>query len=119
MDDIDTLLTTPVHMAAGLVDFLIVIGVILLVVLVVFYWAYAVRKRKNRIRKYRHHHHRKGIREQLQKNAGEIKELIRQRRHGRHREHRSLNPTLAQTGGLPPLREADEPPPPPPPSPSP
>jgi len=119
MDDIETLLSTPSQMPAGLRDFLIVIGVILLVVLIVFFWAYAVRKRKNRIRKYHHHYHRKGIREQLQKNAGEIKELIRQRRHGRHREHRSLNPTLDQTGGLPPLREAEKPPPLPPPSPSP
>jgi FtsZ-interacting cell division protein ZipA len=119
MDDIETLLSTPSRMPAGLLDFLIVIGVILLVVLIVFYWAYAVRKRKNRNRKYRQHHHQKGIREQFQKNAGDIKELIRQRRHGRHREHRSLNPTLAQTGGLPPLREAEKPSPPPPPSPSP
>ena len=32
----------------------------------------------------------------------------RKHRHGRH--HRKLNPTLAQTGGLPPLREPDQPP---------
>ena len=114
MDDIDTLLSTPSKMPAGLLDFLIVLGVILLVVLIVFFWALAIRKRKNRIRKH-HHHHRKGIREQIQKNAGEIKELIRQRRHGQHHEHRPLNPTLAQTGGLPPRREPEKPSPPPPP----
>ena len=28
----------------------------------------------------------------------------------RRRKHRRLNPTLAQTGGLPPLRRPDEPP---------
>ena len=114
MEDIDTLLSTPSRMPAGLLDFLIVFGVILLVVLIVLFWAFAIRKRKNPTRK-RHHHHRKGIREQVQQNAGEIKELIRQRQHGQRREHRPLNPTLAQTGGLPPRRETDKPSPPPPP----
>ena len=32
------------------------------------------------------------------------------RRKHRKRHHRQLNPTLAQTGGLPPLRGPDEPP---------
>jgi type VI protein secretion system component VasK len=101
-----------------LLDIFAILGAILLVVLIVFFWALMVRKRKNRIRKSRRHH-RKGIREQFQKSAGEIKELVRQHQRGRHREHRALNPTLAQTGGLPPLREAEKPPPLPPPSPSP
>jgi hypothetical protein len=35
----------------------------------------------------------------------------RKRRHKpQHREKRPLNPTLAETGGLPPRREPDEPP---------
>jgi FtsZ-interacting cell division protein ZipA len=93
------------------VDFLIVLGAILLVAMIVFFWAHSIRKRKNRIRKYRHHHHRKGIRERFQRSTGDIKELVQQNRSGRRREHRPINPTLAQTGGLPPLREADEQPP--------
>jgi hypothetical protein len=94
------------------VDILIMLGVILLVAAVVFFWALSIRKRKNRIRKYRHHHHRPGLREQLQKGASGIKELAQKDRSGRrHRSHRTINPTLAQTGGLPPLREADNPPP--------
>jgi len=32
------------------------------------------------------------------------------RKHNKRRKHRPINPTLAQTGGLPPLRKPDEPP---------
>jgi len=32
------------------------------------------------------------------------------RKSNRRRKHRQINPTLAQTGGLPPLRRPDEPP---------
>jgi uncharacterized iron-regulated membrane protein len=32
-------------------------------------------------------------------------------RRRRHRHHRHTNPTLAETGGLPPLRDPNEPPP--------
>ena len=114
MNDIDIPILSPSKMPAGLMDFFILLGVILLVVLIVLFWAYAIRKRKNPMRKH-HHHHRKGVREQFKQNAGDIKELIRQRRHGHHHEQRPLNPTLAQTGGLPPLRETDKPSQPPPP----
>jgi hypothetical protein len=111
----DTDLLPPVsRFSPGWVDFFIFLGAIILVAALIFYWAFAIRKRKNRIRKYRHHHHhRPGYREQLKKVADEI----RQRRSGRRHEHRRINPTLAETGGLPPLREADKPPPPPPPQP--
>jgi len=33
------------------------------------------------------------------------------RRQRKYRHHRSVNPTLAQTGGLPPKRDPNEPPP--------
>jgi FtsZ-interacting cell division protein ZipA len=95
-------------------DILIVLGVILAVALIAFFWVVLFHKDGKRRRKHHHHHHhREDYSEQFRKSAGEIKELIRQRRRGRHREHRPINPTLAQTGGLPPRREADEPPPPP------
>ena len=35
----------------------------------------------------------------------------RKRKHKHHRDKRPLNPTLAETGGLPPKRDPDEPPP--------
>lgn len=34
----------------------------------------------------------------------------RRRKDNRRRHHRKLNPTLAQTGGLPPIRDANQPP---------
>jgi len=92
------------------VDFLIMLGAIVLVTLAALLWALSLHKSGKRQRK--HHHHRKSHREQFQKGAGDIKELVRQRRGGRHRGHRHTNPTLAETGGLPPLREAEQPPPP-------
>jgi hypothetical protein len=112
--DIDTLpVSSP--FSSGLIDLFVVLGAILLVVLIAFFWALLIRKSGKRRRKYHHGHHPESYREQIQKGAGEIKELIRQHRRGRHREHRPLNPTLAQTGGLPPLRKSEKPPLPPPP----
>jgi hypothetical protein len=35
----------------------------------------------------------------------------RSKRKRKHRHHRPLNPTLAQTGGLPPKRDPNQPPP--------
>ena len=100
-------------------DILIVLGAIVLVALIVFFWVLSFRKSEKRRHKHHHRHHRKSYREQFQKTTDGIKELIRQHRRRSHREHRPLNPTLAQTGGLPPLREEKEPPPPPPPPPQP
>ena len=94
------------------VDVLIVLGAIVLVTLIVFFYVLSFRKDEKRRRKHHHHHHhRKSYREQFQKTTSGIKELIREHRHRRHREHHPINPTLAQTGGLPPIREADKPPP--------
>ena len=98
-------------------DVLIVLGAIAAVALIVFFCVLVFRKDEKHRHKHHHRHHRKSYREQLQKTTGGIKELIRQHRRRSHREHRALNPTLAQTGGLPPvLRPEDSsgPPPPPP-----
>jgi hypothetical protein len=97
-------------LSSELLDFFVVFGAILLVVLIAFFWALMVRKGGKSRRKHRS---RQSYREQLQKGASEIRQLIREHRSGRRREHRPINPTLAQTGGLPPLREAEKPPPPP------
>jgi FtsZ-interacting cell division protein ZipA len=98
-------------------DVLIVLGAIVLVALIVFFGVLLFRKDGKHPRKHHHRHHRKSYREQFQKTTSGIKELIRQHRRRRHREHRPINPTLAQTGGLPPIREADKPSPPPGPQP--
>jgi uncharacterized iron-regulated membrane protein len=70
-------------------NFLAMAGAMLLVASGTLIWYFAFRKgRKPRKRKHRHH----------------------------HRESRALNPTLAQTGGLPPVREEEKTDPPAPPS---
>jgi FtsZ-interacting cell division protein ZipA len=94
-------------------DVLIVLGAMMLVALIVFFCVLLFRKEGKRRHKHRHRNHRKSYREQFQKTASDIRELIRQHKRRRHRRrHHPTNPTLAQTGGLPPIHEADKPPPP-------
>ena len=101
----------------------IVVGAVLLVALAVLFWVIAFHKRRAQSGiRYRRHHHRRhrgdrssgSERGNFQKTTAGIKDIIeqgQQRQHRRH-EHRSMNPTLAQTGGLPPVREESKPPPP-------
>jgi len=65
---------------ADIADFLIIIGAAVFVALV---WLFLFRSRL--MRRHKHHHHHR-------------------------RSQRKLNPTLAQTGGLPPIRKEDKPP---------
>ncbi|HTA95667.1 MAG TPA: hypothetical protein VK769_06045 [Verrucomicrobiae bacterium] len=60
------------------VDLFVVLAAIFLLVLGIFFWALLIRKRKGTRRRIRRRH---------------------------HRERHPANPTLAQTGGLPPIRE--------------
>jgi len=92
---------------SGWMDILTVLGAIALVTLIVFFWVFS--RHKNGECQRKHHHHRNGNREQFQKGAGGIKELVGQHRSGRRRKHRTTNPTLAETGGLPPLHDAGKP----------
>jgi hypothetical protein len=101
--------------------FFIVMGAILLGALAVLFWVIAFHKRRtiSGFRQRRHHHRHRHERSSgsergnLQKTAAGIKEIIEkgQQRQQRRHEHRPMNPTLAQTGGLPPVREDSEPPP--------
>jgi len=104
--DNDTLLIAS-RLMPEWVAFLIVLGAIVLVVLIAFFWAFS--RHKNGERQRKHHYHRKSYREQFQKSAADVKELVRQHRSGRRRKHRTINLTLAETGGLPPLRKAGNP----------
>jgi FtsZ-interacting cell division protein ZipA len=114
MNNSDTISVTN-KMPPESVDVLIVLGAILLVALIIVFCLLSFRKDGAKVQhKHHHRHHRKSYREQFQKTTSGIKELIRQHRRRRRREHRPINPTLAQTGGLPPIREAEKPPPPPP-----
>jgi len=71
----------PVTVAGTWVNFFIMTGVFALVAIGALIWVLYFRKTRRRHR--RKHHH--------------------------HREHRAINPTLAETGGLPPARPPDPP----------
>lgn len=86
---------------------LIVLGTMVFVVAAVLFWVLVIRK-KPRKRKEHRHHHRRSIGETAVKGVSEIKEIIHERQRRHRRERRQRNPTLAETGGLPPARP-DEP----------
>lgn len=65
------------------------------------------RRRKIRRRKMLH---RSPWPSSASKNPGSAAKLSSGRRRRKRRHERPMNPTLAQTGGLPPARPADEPP---------
>lgn len=92
------------HLDAGWLEIFALLGAILLVVIGLFFWAAFLRKTKTRKRKRKH---RGNYREKLQEGAGEIKEYIEENRRHRRRGHRRPNPTLAETGGLPPRHPED------------
>ena len=63
--------------------------------------------RRLRKRRHRHHHHD-------ERHAGAVRPAQAQKRRRRRRRsgtQRPFNPTLAETGGLPPVRDANTPPP--------
>ena len=111
----NNVLPTGSPLTGGWIDFFIVMGAILLVALAVLFWAIAFHKPGAKRKHHRKHRHRKhgNIRGDFQKTTAGIKEIIQQRQQShRHRhEHHPLNPTLAQTGGLPPIREEPKSPP--------
>jgi len=89
----------------GMREGLVVIGTMLLVILLPFIWAVFWRKRRRR--KHRHHSpagshasHREGssVVSDDEAPAG------RRKRRRQRREHRPRNPTLSETGGLPPIK---------------
>ena len=86
-------------------EFLLVLGAFVLVTAVLLLWARYFRKRR---RHHSHHHHHHHSTEQSAATGTDLtasgQETHRRRRRRRRREHRPRNPTLAETGGLPPLR---------------
>src|SRR5579875_1705537 len=105
------------HTWPGWLDFLIVLGAIALLSLLLFFWV-LVFHQPRRHRKHRHHHHHHHHHEEAFSagSGGDRHWFSSSRRRRRRLEHRPLTPTLAQTGGLPPIRDEKSPPPPPPPS---
>ena len=93
--------------------FFAIFGALGLIILLVLYWAIAIRKPRRRHHRHHHRHHSRhwGLNpdapveeeDEAEEKGGE------QRHRRRRREHRPRNPTLAETGGLPPIR-AEKPP---------
>ena len=101
------------RMSPGWEDFFIVMGVLLVVVIIAFIWVAFFRKASRRTRRsHRHSHHRMSYGQQIRKGATELKEFARKHKERRRRQRNPVNPTLAETGGLPPVRTSDTPSPP-------
>jgi FtsZ-interacting cell division protein ZipA len=96
-------------LSPGFFDFLIVLGAIALVTLIVLAWLILFRKKSKR--RHKHHSHTSDH-ERLETDSREGKIRVRKSYRHRRREHRPMNPTLAQTGGLPPVRSQQPPTPP-------
>lgn len=112
---VDEPLPLPGPMTPLMRETLIVIAALLLVALGLLFWAGAIRKRRRRrSAPHRPHysHHSSGHSEDGDESSHSSHS---RRRHRRRREHRPRNPTLAETGGLPPIRtdEPSQPQPPP------
>ncbi|MCL4788629.1 MAG: hypothetical protein KJ070_17850 [Verrucomicrobia bacterium] len=92
-------LPMPGPMTPAMRETLIVIGAMLLVAIGLLVWAGAIRKRhRRRSAPHRPHYERgSGGDHESHHSSG-------RRRRRRRREHRPRNPTLAETGGLPPIR---------------
>ena len=101
--------TSPAKTGMGLL-----LGAIAAVVAIVLIWAIFIRKREDQTaRRYREHFSRTSETGGPEKNGDSTPERSSRRRRKRRREHRQRNPTLAETGGLPPLRSnmpTDDPP---------
>lgn len=84
----------------------IILGSLGAVIILVFLFVYLFRKQLLRKHKRHHHHHRS-----LETATAEEPRSKRKKWRRLRREHRPLNPTLAQTHGLPPVRSPDQAPP--------
>ena len=97
-------------------DILIIIGATALVTVLALIWAVTFKKkRRHHSHHHHHHHHHSHERHETASEAIADEEPVsesssrRRRRRHRRREHRPRNPTLAETGGLPPLRTTPPP----------
>ena len=92
---------------------LMIFGAIALVTVLVLVWAAFLRKKRRRRRAHHHSHHESSNSAQTVEAPEEPEELPppeeRRRSRRSRRRHRPRNPTLAETGGLPPIRPESPP----------
>ena len=86
---------------------LVFFGSFALITLAVFAWAIAFRKQPHR---HHHHHHPKPAATTPEDETPDGGFFSRHRRKHRRKEHRPVNPTLSETGGLPAARDPKTPP---------
>ncbi len=89
-------------------EYIIIFGTIGLVTLLAVLWAIFLRRKRRRRRSHHHGHHHAsgaaGVPEAPQDESLPAPEEKRRRPRRSRRRHRRRNPTLAETGGLPPIR---------------
>ena len=99
-------------MGLTLKELTMVLGAVGLVTALVLIWAVYLRKKPHR-HSHHHHHHsddsQDATESTMNSDSGVSGDRRYRRKRRRRREHRPRNPTLAETGGLPPLR-AERPP---------
>jgi len=101
----------------GTRDRFAILSALAFVTLLIVFWAAFFRRREGRSRSHRHAHHysredsSNSARADQQSSTDDVPGKRRKWRRQR-RPHRPLNPTLAQTGGLPPIRTESPPRPP-------
>jgi hypothetical protein len=103
-------------MEPGAREGLLVAGALLVVIFLSLVWAVFIRKPSRRKHHRHHRHSHSGSPAPAQATAGgdptpATGSSRRRRWRRRRREHRPRNPTLSETGGLPPFRSEGPPPP--------
>jgi len=101
----DSLLVRLATLTPATQELLLILGAFAAVIMAVFFWAVALRRRRHR--KGYKRRHRSSVRRRSAAARDEIKRLWRMRQRKRKQKLRR-NPTLAETGGLPPIRTAGD-----------
>ncbi|MCU0783821.1 MAG: hypothetical protein MUF81_07180 [Verrucomicrobia bacterium] len=96
-------------MSAAMREHLILLGAIVFVLAVLTIGIMLLRRHKRqRSKRHKHSRHRRPFR-RAAAGLAEFKQMIHKKPRRRHHEPWPRNPTLAETGGLPPVRSDDEP----------
>ncbi len=101
--DFPDVIVTWKKIGPGTREGLMVFGALFLVISLVFGWAIFVRKRRRR-RKHHYHHPSKKPRGDASDGSNSDEPAAKRKLRRRRRDHRPRNPTLSETGGLPPIR---------------